>query len=106
METIQSIEKFQEVIQSEQPVIINFDEDRNADGERLDMSIGAILDEFNQFAWYEVNSDELTFLLEQYHVNGSSGILIFQNGEKLAYQHNTYTKTPEEVAGFLHQQLG
>jgi len=106
MKAIQSMEKFQEVIQSEQPVIITFDVSHRAELKPKHGFIGDMLDEFNQFAWYTVSSDELTLLLEQYDVNGSAGILIFQSGEKLAYQTGSFTKTTEEVSELLHQQLG
>ncbi|QDP39132.1 thioredoxin family protein [Radiobacillus deserti] len=106
MEAIKSSEQFYEIIKSDKPVIVKFFADWCPDCKRMDMFIGGILEEFNQYDWYEVNSDEVKGLAEEFDVMGIPSILIFQNGEKLAHQHSAYTKTPEEVTEFLHQQLG
>ncbi|UFT99802.1 thioredoxin family protein [Radiobacillus kanasensis] len=106
MEAITSTEQFNDVINSDKPVIVKFFADWCPDCKRMDMFIGDILEEFNQYDWYEVNSDEVKGLAERFDVMGIPSILIFQNGEKLAHQHSAYTKTPEEVTEFLHQQLG
>lgn len=106
MEYIGTMEKFNEVIQSEAPVIIKFFADWCPDCKVMDMFIGEVLEEFQQYNWYEVNTDELNGIAEEYEVMGIPSILIFQNGEKLAHQHSAYTKTPESVKEFLHQQLG
>ncbi|GFZ78256.1 thioredoxin-like protein YdbP [Compostibacillus humi] len=106
MEYIGTMEKFNEVIQSEAPVIIKFFADWCPDCKVMDMFIGEVLEEFQQYNWYEVNTDELKGIAEEYEVMGIPSILIFQNGEKLAHQHSAYTKTPESVKEFLHQQLG
>lgn len=105
MEYIQTEEKFNEIINSDDPVIVKFFADWCPDCKRMDMFIGDILEEFSNYKWYEVNSDELPGLAEKYEVMGIPSILIFQNGEKLAHQHSAYTKTPEEVTEFLQQQL-
>mgnify|MGYP001459843422 FL=1 len=106
MELIQTKEEFNEIITSEEPVIVKFYADWCPDCKRMDMFIDGILEEFSNYKWYEVNSDELKGIAEEYEVMGIPSILIFQNGEKLAHQHSAYTKTPESVTEFLHQQLG
>ncbi|GAB3045497.1 thioredoxin family protein [Virgibacillus ainsalahensis] len=106
MEHLQTKEKFNEVISSDEPVIVKFFADWCPDCKRMDMFIGDILEEFNNYKWYEVNSDELDGLAEKYEVMGIPSILIFKDGEKLAHQHSADTKTPESVTEFLHQQLG
>ncbi|MDC3417042.1 thioredoxin family protein [Aquibacillus salsiterrae] len=106
MEAIKSREKFSEVINSDKPVIVKFFADWCPDCKRMDMFIGDVLEQFSQYDWYEVNSDEVEGLAQEHEVMGIPSILIFQNGEKLAHQHSAYTKTPEEVTEFLQQQLG
>lgn len=106
MEHISTEEKLNEIIQSEKPVIIKFFADWCPDCKRMDMFIGDIMDEFSNFKWYEINIDEVQGIAEKYEVMGIPSLLIFQNGEKLAHQHSAFTKTPESVSEFLHQQLG
>ncbi|SHH28546.1 thioredoxin family protein [Virgibacillus chiguensis] len=106
MERLTTEAAFQETIKSDKPVIIKFYADWCPDCKRLDMFIGDIMDEFNQYAWYEINSDEVEGIAQKYDVMGIPSILIFQNGEKKAHQHSAYTKTPESVREFLEQQLG
>lgn len=106
MKHINTEKEFNEIIQSEEPVIIKFFADWCPDCKRMDMFIGGVLEEFNNYKWYEVNSDEIQGIAERYEVMGIPSILIFQNGEKQAHQHSADTKTPESVTEFLHQQLG
>ncbi|GIO24347.1 thioredoxin family protein [Oceanobacillus sp. J11TS1] len=106
MQAIKTEAEFQEIIQSEKPVIIKFFADWCPDCKRMDMFIGEVMEEFRNYDWYEVNSDEVSGLAEKYEVMGIPSILLFQNGEKIAHQHSAYTKTPDSVTEFLHQQLG
>lgn len=106
MQTIKTEAAFQEIIQSEKPVIIKFFADWCPDCKRMDMFIGEVIEEFENHDWYEINSDEVPGLAEKYEVMGIPSILLFQNGEKIAHQHSAYTKTPDSVTEFLHQQLG
>lgn len=106
MELIQTQDKFDEVIQSKEPVIVKFFADWCPDCKRFDMFSPGIVEEFKNHSWYEVNTDEVEGIAQKYEVMGIPSVLIFQNGEKLAHQHSAYTKTPEEVTEFLHQQLG
>jgi thiol-disulfide isomerase/thioredoxin len=106
MEHINTEATFNQIIQSEEPIIIKFFADWCPDCKRMDMFIGEVLDAFDNYKWYEVNSDEIKGIAEKYEVMGIPSILIFQNGEKLAHQHSAYTKSPESVTEFLHEQLG
>ncbi|SDR05705.1 Thiol-disulfide isomerase or thioredoxin [Virgibacillus subterraneus] len=105
MKHIDTEEKFNEVIQSDKPVIIKFFADWCPDCKRMDMFIGDVMEEFNNHEWYQVNSDEVEGIAQKYEVMGIPSMLIFQNGEKLAHQHSADTKSPESVSSFLHQQL-
>lgn len=75
MEAIKTEAAFQEIIQSEKPVIIKFFADWCPDCKRMDMFIGEIMEEFNGYDWYEVNSDEVFGLAEKYEVMGIPSIL-------------------------------
>ncbi|WP_404451178.1 thioredoxin family protein [Virgibacillus necropolis] len=105
MEHINTEEKFNEIIQSDNPVIVKFFADWCPDCKRMDMFIGDVIEEFNDHNWYQVNSDEVKGLAEKYEVMGIPSILIFKNGEKVAHQHSAYTKSPESVSEFLQEQL-
>lgn len=105
MKHIDTEEKFNEIIQSEKPVIVKFFADWCPDCKRMDMFIGGVMEEFNNHEWYQVNSDEVKGIAEKYEIMGIPSILIFQNGEKIAHQHSSDTKSPESVSEFLHQQL-
>ena len=106
MEYIDKEEVFDKAIASEEPVIVKFFADWCPDCRRMDAFIGDVMKEFNNYQWYEVNTDVIKGLAEKYEVMGIPSLLIFQNGEKLAHQHSAHTKTPESVTEFLHQQLG
>lgn len=106
MEQLNTIEKFNEAIQSETPVIVKFFADWCPDCKRMDMFIGEVIEEFDSYDWYQVNSDEVKGLAEKFEVMGIPSILIFKNGEKIAHQHSAHTKSPESVSEFLTEQLG
>ncbi len=106
MEAIQTEAQFKDIIQSDKPVIIKFYANWCPDCKRMDMFIDDVMKQFNNYSWYEVNTDEIEGIAATYEVMGIPSILIFQNGEKKAHQHSAYTKTPESVIDFLHQQLG
>jgi len=105
MKHINTQEEFNDVIQSDKPVIVKFFADWCPDCKRMDMFIGDVMDEFKNYEWYEVNSDEISGLAEKYEVMGIPSMLLFQNGEKIAHQHSADTKTPESVSTFLQEQL-
>ncbi|GGD01345.1 thioredoxin-like protein YdbP [Thalassobacillus devorans] len=105
METIQTTEVFYQIVDSEEPVIIKFEADWCPDCKRMDMFIGDIVEEYNQYQWYVINRDELPEIGNRYEVMGIPSILLFQNGEKQAHLHSADAKTPEEVQEFLHANL-
>ncbi len=77
MEAIQTVEQFNEVIQSDKPVIIKFYADWCPDCKRMDMFIGDIMEQYNQYDWYQVNSDEVEGLAQKYEVMGDSEFINF-----------------------------
>lgn len=106
METIQTREQFEEIIQSEEPVIVKVFADWCPDCKRLDMFLPEITEQFSNYKWFAANSDNIEGLAQDYEIMGIPSILIFLNGEKIAHQHSAFTKTPESVKEFLQQQLG
>ncbi|SFK37052.1 Thioredoxin [Halobacillus dabanensis] len=105
MEAIQTVERFNEIITSERPVIVKFEADWCPDCRRMDMFIGDILEEYKGYDWYNVNRDELPEIAEKYEVMGIPSILIFKDGNKKAHLHSANAKTPEEVEEFLQASL-
>ncbi|MYL21749.1 thiol reductase thioredoxin [Halobacillus litoralis] len=105
MESIQSVETFNEAIAGEHPVIVKFQADWCPDCRRMDMFIGGIIEEYNNYQWYDVNRDQLPELAEKYEVMGIPSLLVFQNGQKTAHLHSADAKTPEEVQEFLQASL-
>ncbi|MFP7495005.1 thioredoxin family protein [Terribacillus saccharophilus] len=106
MEQINSKEKFNEVIMSEEPIIVKFFADWCPDCTRMNMFIDQVLAEYGNYKWYELNNDEVPDVAQEQDVMGIPSILLFQNGEKLAHLHSANAKSPEEVIAFLQQQLG
>ncbi|MCD7036089.1 thioredoxin family protein [Metabacillus sp. GX 13764] len=105
MEKITTAEQFQQIIQSEQEVLVKFFADWCPDCTRMNLFIGDILEEYKAYKWYELNKDELPEIAEQHQVMGIPSILIFKNGEKLGHLHSANAKTPEQVQEFLQEKL-
>lgn len=105
MKLIETQEQFDEIIQSEKPVIIKFFATWCPDCKVFDMFSEQVISKFADYDWYEVNIEQIDGIAQKYDVMGIPSVLIFQNGEKIAHQHSAYTKTPEEVTDFLQKQL-
>ncbi|KGX90530.1 thioredoxin [Pontibacillus halophilus JSM 076056 = DSM 19796] len=104
MKALETTEQFNEVIQSETPIIVKFYGTWCPDCQRMNMFIGDILDEYDHVTWYEINRDDVPELAQKYEVMGIPSLLVFQKGEKLAHLHSAYAKTPDEVRDFLVEQ--
>ncbi|MFQ3545133.1 thioredoxin family protein [Halobacillus rhizosphaerae] len=105
MEPIHKTESFNQIITSDDPVIIKFQADWCPDCRRMDMFIGDILEEYKGYQWYDVNRDELPDIADHYQVMGIPSLLVFKRGEKIAHLHSANAKTPEEVEEFLQKSL-
>ncbi|MBS4195260.1 thioredoxin family protein [Lederbergia citri] len=101
MEEIKSKDQFEEVISSNEPVIVKFEADWCPDCKRMDMFIGEIVEANQQYTWYEMDRDNFPEVAEKYSVMGIPSLLIFQNGEKTAHLHSANAKSPEQVNEFL-----
>ena len=106
MKLIETQTEFDGVIQSEKPVIIKFFANWCPDCRVFDMFSDQVISKFNDYEWYEVNIEQIDGIAQKYDVMGIPSVLIFQNGEKIAHQHSAYTKTPDDVSGFLQEHLG
>ncbi len=104
MKTITTAEQFNELINGNQKVLVKFYAGWCPDCTRMNMFIDPIIEEYNQFDWYELNRDELPEIADKYDVMGIPSLLIFQNGEKLAHLHSANAKTPQQVTEFLSAQ--
>nr|WP_106780681.1 thioredoxin family protein [Lysinibacillus timonensis] len=104
MKDITSVEQFNELINSEQPVIVKFYAGWCPDCTRMNMFIDPIIEEYSQYVWYQINRDEFPELAEKYQVMGIPSLLIYKNGEKLAHLHSANAKSPEQVIEFLQAQ--
>ncbi|ADC88106.1 MULTISPECIES: thioredoxin family protein [Staphylococcus] len=101
MESIQTTENFNKIIQSDQPVIIKFEAGWCPDCKAMDLWIDPIIEKYNAYQWYSVNRDELEDVAANHDVMGIPSLLIFKNGEKLAHLHSANAKSPEQVETFL-----
>lgn len=106
MNSITTIENFNQIISSDKKIIIKFHAGWCPDCRRMDMFIDPIVEEYNQYAWYDINNDELPEIAEKYEVMGIPSILIFQNSEKKGHLHSANAKSPEQVTEFLQSQNG
>ncbi len=104
MKEITTEQQFNEIIGTEKPVIVKFFAGWCPDCTRMNMFIDPIIEEYNQYDWYEINRDEFPELAEKYQVMGIPSLLIFKNGEKLAHLHSANAKSPEQVIEFLTAQ--
>ena len=100
MESIQTTENFNKIIQSDQPVIIKFEAGWCPDCKAMDLWIDPIIEKYNAYQWYSVNRDELEDVAANHDVMGIPSLLIFKNGEKLAHLHSANAKSPEQVETF------
>ncbi|MFC6039459.1 thioredoxin family protein [Paenisporosarcina macmurdoensis] len=106
MNSITTTEQFNDLISSDKEIIVKFTAGWCPDCTRMDMFIDPIIEEYNQYAWYEINRDELPELAEKYDVMGIPSLLIYQNNEKKAHLHSANAKSPSQVTEFLQSQKG
>ncbi|GGI39043.1 thioredoxin family protein [Mammaliicoccus stepanovicii] len=105
MRTISQYAEFEEIVQSEEPVVVKFFADWCPDCTRMDHWIDPIIDEYNNFNWYQINRDQVPEAATENDVMGIPSLLVFKGNEKLAHLHSANAKTPEEVKAFLAENL-
>lgn len=105
MEGIHSYEKYEEVIQSKDNVVIKFYANWCPDCTVMNQFIPPILEQFPQTEFFELNRDEVERAAVENEVMGIPSLLIFQGGEKRGHLHSANAKTPESVEAFLREHL-
>lgn len=101
MKEIQTLDEFNEIIQSKETVIVKFFTTWCPDCTRMDLFIGEIIEANADKAWYSLNKDNLPNIAEKYDVMGIPSLLLFKNSEKIGHLHSANAKTPEQVEEFL-----
>ncbi|MBD7908886.1 thioredoxin family protein [Sporosarcina gallistercoris] len=101
MQSITTAKQFNEVINETSRSIIKFQAGWCPDCRVMDMFIGPITEDYDQYEWYDVDRDVLPEIAEKYDVMGIPSLLIFENGEKKAHLHSANAKSPEQVTSFL-----
>lgn len=104
MEKISSVERFNEVINSDGAIVV-FDTTWCPDCRRLEMFIGDIISNHNNVSWHSIDKDEFPDIAEKYNVMGIPSLLYYKNGEKLGHLHSANAKTPDQVNEYL-EELG
>lgn len=101
MQSITTAKQFNEIINETSRSIIKFQAGWCPDCRVMDMFIGPITEDYDQYEWYDVDRDVLPEIAEKYDVMGIPSLLIFENGEKKAHLHSANAKSPEQVTNFL-----
>ena len=92
MQPITTVEQFNEIITTQPSVIVKFYAGWCPDCTRMNMFIDPIIEQYNQYTWYEVNRDELPELAEKYEVMGIPTLAVFKNGEKVGHTYTAQTQ--------------
>ena len=103
MKEIKTANEFDEIIASDQPVLVKFEAGWCPDCKRMDMFIDPIVEKYDTYTWYDADRDVIPEIAEKYEVMGIPSLLVFKNGEKHAHLHSAFAKSPEQVMAFLDE---
>ena len=106
MKPITTTEEFNEIIAGDSKALVKFQAGWCPDCKRMDMFIDPIVEQYDDYTWYDVDRDVLPDIADKYEVMGIPSLLIFQNGEKKAHLHSAKTKTPDQITDFLESVKG
>ncbi|CAM3851667.1 thioredoxin family protein [Alkalicoccus chagannorensis] len=98
---IEETSTFEEVIASDEPVIVRFTAGWCPDCRRMEAFFPTVEEQFEHLPMYEVDRDQLPDIADKYDVMGIPSLLIFKNDEKIGHLHSKHAKTPEETQEFL-----
>lgn len=106
MQSIQSVEQYNEVIQKSAPSVLVFSADWCSDCRYLDTYVDEVIDEYKgRLEFYAVDRDEQAELCESLDVLGIPSFIVFQNGKEVSRFVNGKRKFKPEVLEFLNGAL-
>jgi thiol-disulfide isomerase/thioredoxin len=98
---IESKDSFEETIQTETLVAVEFSAGWCPDCRRLDMFMDDVLNRFDGVPFHKIDTEQLPDITSEQEVMGIPSILVFQNGEKIGHLHSADAKTPGQVSDFF-----
>jgi thiol-disulfide isomerase/thioredoxin len=101
MQTIQSIEQFEQEIAKDTPTVIKFFTTWCPDCKNLDRFIDPVIEEHSDKTWLAIDAEQFQPIAEKYQVRGIPSLLVYQSGEKVGHLHSKFAKTPDQVREFF-----
>ena len=83
MRTISQYAEFEEITQSDEPVVVKFFADWCPDCTRMNQWIDPIIDEYSQYNWYQINRDQVPEAATENDVMGIPSLLVFKTTKNL-----------------------
>lgn len=101
MKQMTSEAEFREQIAKDTPTVVEFYTTWCPDCRRVSGFIDEVIQKHGDKAFFQVNSEELPDVSDEFEVKGAPSFLIFQNGQKVAHLHSRWAKTQPEIETFL-----
>ena len=101
METICSVEQFEQLIQSDTPVVMKFFTTWCPDCKNLDRFIDPVIEEHHDKGWFAIDAELFQPIAEKYEVRGIPSLLVYRDGEKIGHLHSKFAKTPDQIRDFF-----
>ncbi|ERI08968.1 thioredoxin family protein [Aneurinibacillus aneurinilyticus] len=106
MKEIQTVEQFQEAVQSDTLIIAKFYTDWCPDCHRIDPFMPEVEEAYkDKLAFISVNRDTLPGLGEQLNIFGIPSFVAFRQGQELIRFVSRAGKTREEIEAFLERAV-
>lgn len=102
METIRT-SQFENVIQQEKPVVIEFSAPWCPDCVYLNPYLPGIVKNNPEFDFYHMDRDENLDLCEKLDVLGIPSFIVFHKGKEISRFVSTLRKSPEQIQDFLNR---
>ena len=101
MERISTVEKFQEITSTEQPVIVKFTAGWCPDCHFIDPFMPEVAQKFSSFTFVKVDRDQFIDLCIELDVFGIPSFIAFENGAELGRFVSKDRKTQEQIEQFI-----